>query len=294
MEKTTNTTTMKENTKAMAKKALSKRAEIVACPKGLKINLQEESKAELKDMASNGFVIIFEVAERQLALSKSIKVLSESVAKLNAKILDGETLKPEELERLKSDTKTMSDYQEKYAIYRNIKKEALKSLYAPLVKVYKGYEEDCASRNSNYTAMNKAFVEFFAQYEIEYKGALKAWFMNLATVTETGAKHVLNGQLFKAMKQDKFCEKMLKGIIDIAIAKKAVTFTAVDKSVVKFFEDYADIDSTIKTVEEEPTTVDGYVQLFDEVGIYCADCKKKEDYEKLFKKHANRLFIFKA
>lgn len=285
-------TIAKNNTKAIAKTELKKQAGATITPKSLKINMQGTETAPLRELSADAFNVYSNIMKARKNCQNANAIFVESVAKLEKKLMQEGTLSEHELSRLAADKKAMEENRVMFQVYANVEKATLRPIYATFKDAYKGYTADIEKQRNALPTMHKALENYFATFGVKYNKVLKDMFMLAITIEKGGDKQLANGFMFKLMNEKAFCEKIVRVIIDIAISKKALTFTAIDLSADRIFE--TDIDTKVKTIEERPSTIEEYVQLFDEVGISTKGLKVKEDYEKAFERNANRMFIFNA
>lgn len=260
----------------------------VVMPKGLKVNMQ--ANKELNNLVNKYYLVSFELAHHKIALQKTNAILIESIDKLQALVNEG---KADDRQRtqLTNDMRLLAINKGRFEVYNYAQKSIVAECTNEVSGLYDYYYADLQVGDYGFTSLNRALEQWFLQYDIQYTKPLKTFLMAVVgTVSKAKAKAIVQNQFIQKVNQKAFLDTLLSALTQIAIFKNAISLRTISEITETTFDEFKDMDYQV--VEERPTTIAEYKAFFDEVGVTCTGCSSKEEYEKLFDKSCNRLFVW--
>lgn len=232
-----------------------KKIELGVNTKSVKVQFNT-STPTFRDVMGNYWVAVVELADMTKIYSNNVRILSESVARLNEKVEKGETLSENEAKRLELDSAELKVYTDKFMAYREECNKRFEECYKLVLTsgLYNAYNAYATKQDK--TKFKKELGVFLASHNIEVTSSLVDFLLAVVGMRTAPANTKVKSKgttLLIAQTERRFNELFMHALSQLMVDKNCIktdkyTFTYEKASEVH-------IDSKIDTVElpEEKT-----------------------------------------
>jgi hypothetical protein len=208
----------------MMNKEMKKRIELGVNTKKVKVQFNTSTPA-FREVMGKYWVAVVELADMTKIYSNNVRILSESVGKLQERILKGETLSKADSDRLELDSAQLKEYTEKFMAYRDECNARFTECYNLIVTsdLYDSY--NAYATNQEKTKFKKALKTFLASHNIESTDSLVDFLLSVVGLRTAPANTKVKSKgttLLIAQTPKRFNELFMHALAQLMVDKKCI------------------------------------------------------------------------
>ena len=209
-----------------------------------------------RDVMGNYWVAVVELADMTKIFSNNVRILSESIARLNEKVEKGETLSESDSKRLELDTIQLKEYNDKYMVYREECDKRFEECYKLILTsgLYDAYNKYATKQDKS--AFKKELGIFLASHKIEVTTSLVDFLLSVVGLRVAPANTKVKSKgatLLIAQTPKRFNEIFMHALSQLMVDKNCLKTDAYKFTYEKASEVHIDskLDNVVLPKEEE-------------------------------------------
>lgn len=207
------------------------------------------STPTFRDVMGNYWVAVVELADMTKIFSNNVRILSESIARLEEKIDKGETLSESDSKRLELDKVQVNEYNDKFMAYREECNKRFEECYKLIITtgLYKAYNAYATKQDKS--AFKKELGVFLRSHNIEVTQSLVDFLLSVVGMRVAPANTKVKSKgttLLIAQTERRFNETFMHALSQLMVDKNCIKTDTYKFTYEKASEVH--IDSKIDTI----------------------------------------------